>query len=55
MHIRLTYWWPEPNRMVIVGDFAGHRVHAWFTGVSIGSFPLIDRGFNWIQEEPYNR
>ena len=31
---RLTYWWPEPgtDRIVIDGeDFAGHRIHAWFT------------------------
>lgn len=57
--IRLSYWWPEPgnsDRIVIDGeDFAGHRIHAWFTRMDPGSFPLVERGFNWVQEQPYNR
>jgi hypothetical protein len=56
--IRLTYWWPGPgtDRIVIDGeDFAGHRIHAWFTRLDPTSFPLVERGFNWIQEQPYNR
>jgi hypothetical protein len=54
----LTYWWPEPgtDRIVIDGeDFAGHRIHAWFTQMDPGSFPLVERGFNLVQEQPYNR
>ncbi len=57
--IRLTYWWPDPGsteRIVIDGqDYAGHRIHAWFTRMDPASFPLVERGFNWVQEEPYNR
>jgi hypothetical protein len=56
--IRLTYWWPDPgtDRIVIDGeDFAGHRIHAWFTRMDPSSFPLVERGFNWVQEQPYNR
>jgi len=56
--IRLSYWWPGSgtDRMVIDGeDFAGHRIHAWFTRMDPGSFPLVERGFNWVQEQPYNR
>jgi hypothetical protein len=56
--IRLTYWWPDPgtDRIVIDGeDFAGHKIHAWFTRMDPGSFPLLERGFNWVQEQPYNR
>jgi hypothetical protein len=56
--IRLTYWWPEPgtDRIVIDGeDFAGHRIHASFTQMDPGSFPLVERGFNLVQEQPYNR
>jgi hypothetical protein len=46
--IRLTYWWPDPNpgtdRIVIDGeDFAGHRIHAWFTQMDPNSFPLVER------------
>ncbi|MEV3905078.1 DoxX family protein [Mycobacterium sp. NPDC050551] len=57
--IRLTYWWPDAgstDRIVIDGeDFAGHRIHAWFTRMDPATFPLVDRGFNWVQEQPYNR
>ena len=57
--IRLTYWWPDPGsteRIVIDGqDYAGHRIHAWFTRMDPASFPLVERGFNWVQEQPYNR
>lgn len=57
--IRLTYWWPDEgstDRIVIDGeDYAGHRIHAWFTRMDPGSFPLVERGFNWVQEQPYNR
>jgi hypothetical protein len=56
--IRLSYWWPDPgpDRIVIDGeDFAGHRIHAWFTRMDPNSFPLVERGFNLVQEQPYNR
>jgi hypothetical protein len=47
---------PGTDRIVIDGeDFAGHRIHAWFTRMDPSSFPLVDRGFNWVQEQPYNR
>jgi hypothetical protein len=36
-------------------DFAGHRIHAWFTRMDPASFPRVERGFNWVQEQPYNR
>ena len=58
MGIRLTYWWPDPGTDLIVidgEDFAGHRIHAWFTRMDPSSFPLVERGFNWVQEQPYNR
>lgn len=57
--IRLTYWWPDDGsteRIVIDGaDFSGHQIHAWFTRLDPASFPLVDRGFNWVQERPNNR
>ncbi|MGL6237119.1 MAG: DoxX family protein [Segniliparus sp.] len=54
--IRLTYWWPRPGSMVIDGeDYVGHRVHIWFDRMDPSAFPLVERGFNWVQEHPYNR
>ena len=57
--IRRTYWWPDEGsteRIVIDGaDFSGHEIHAWFTRLDPASFPLVERGFNWVQERPNNR
>lgn len=56
VRVRLTYWWPGPGRMIIdADDYAGHRIHASFTQLDPKSFPLLDRGFSWVQEQPYNR
>jgi hypothetical protein len=56
VRVRLTYWWPGENRLVIdADDYAGHRIHAWCTKVDPTSFPLVERGFSWVREQPYNR
>lgn len=56
VRVRLTYWWPGPDRLVIdADDYAGHRIHAWCTKVDPSSFPLVERGFSWVREQPYNR
>lgn len=56
VRVRLTYWWPGPGRMIIdADDYAGHRIHTSFTQLDPKSFPLLERGFSWVQEQPYNR
>ncbi|MGW4847567.1 DoxX family protein [Nocardia brasiliensis] len=56
VRVRLSYWWPSPGRMVIdADDYAGHRIHTWLTRLDPKSFPLLERGFSWVQEQPYNR
>lgn len=57
VRIRLTYWWPgQPNQMIVdADDYAGHRIHTRVTKMDPSSFPLVERGFNWVQETPYNR
>ena len=45
----------RPDRVVDGEDFAGHKIHASFTRMDPGSFPLVERGFNWIQEQPHNQ
>lgn len=56
VRVRLTYWWPGPNRLVIdADDYAGHRIHAWCTKVDPNSFPVVERGFSWVREGSYNR
>ncbi|MBB4855239.1 hypothetical protein HNP40_002640 [Mycobacteroides chelonae] len=42
--------------MIIDGDdYAGHKIHLRVTRMGPTSFPLVERGFNWVQETPYNR
>ncbi|CAM3923860.1 hypothetical protein [Smaragdicoccus niigatensis] len=53
--VRLTYWFPGPNRLIIDGRFAEHQVHTSFDLKDVSSFPLTDRGFHWVQEDPYIR
>ncbi|WP_420873783.1 DoxX family protein [Nocardia huaxiensis] len=56
IRVRLTYWWADNGRLVIdADDYGGHRIHAYFTELDPKSFPLLERGFSWVQEEPYNR
>ncbi|MFE2955122.1 DoxX family protein [Nocardia tengchongensis] len=56
VRVHLSYWWPAPGKMVVdAADYSGHRIHAWFTEVDPKSFPLTERGFSWVQEQPYNR
>jgi len=57
IRIRLTYWWPgQPDQMIVDGDdYAGHQIHLRVTRMNPASFPLVERGFNWVQEDPYNR
>ncbi|MFD6162348.1 DoxX family protein [Nocardia sp. NPDC060256] len=56
VRVRLTYWWPSSGRMVIdADDYADHRIHTSFTQLDPKSFPLLERGFSWVQEQPYNR
>ena len=56
--IRLTYWWPDPgtDRIVIDGeDFAGHRIHAWFTRMEPELVPARRTRLQLVQEQPHNR
>ncbi|MDF0531233.1 DoxX family protein [Tsukamurella sp. 8F] len=59
--IHLTYWFPDAAkgsnaRIVIDGaDYAGHRIHAWFTHQDPATFPLTSSGFHWVQQQPDNR
>nr|WP_187703232.1 DoxX family protein [Nocardia yunnanensis] len=56
VRVRLTYWWPGPGLLVIdADDYAGHRIHAYFKKLDPQAFPLLERGFSWVQEQPYNR
>jgi hypothetical protein len=51
----LTYAQSSPDRLVIDGPFAGHRIHLTAHQQDPKKFLLVNRGFHWINERPYNR
>ena len=46
---------PDPSRLVLDGSLDGHAIHMEARRVDLNKFLLVTRGFNWIQERPFNR
>jgi hypothetical protein len=52
---RLSYRQPEPQILAMEGTFDGHKVQARLRRVDESKFLLVNRGFHWINEYPFNR
>ena len=50
-----TFQRPEPTRLILDGTLDGRAIHMETRFVDPKKFPLLTRGFNWIQERPFNR
>jgi hypothetical protein len=50
-----VYEQPEPAVLTLDGTFDGHRIRAKLRGADESSFLLVNRGFHWINEVPFNR
>lgn len=50
-----TFQRPDPERLILDGTLDGHKIHMETRRFDPGKFPLLTRGFNWIQERPFNR
>jgi uncharacterized membrane protein YphA (DoxX/SURF4 family) len=50
-----TFDQPDPDHLTLDGDFGGHRIHMDTHLFDRQKFLLVTRGFNWIQELPFNR
>jgi uncharacterized membrane protein YphA (DoxX/SURF4 family) len=46
---------PARDRLTVEGSMHGHRVQMQLQLVDRGKFTLVNRGFHWIQEYPFNR
>jgi hypothetical protein len=46
---------PAPDTLLLDGEMDGHKVHVETRLFDRSTFLLISRGFNWIQERPFNR
>jgi hypothetical protein len=51
----LSYQQPAPGRLMLEGTFEGHKVQASLHRVEESKFLLLNRGFHWVSEFPFNR
>lgn len=45
---------PE-NKLTLDGEMDHHKIHMQLQLVDRNSFPLVSRGFHWVQEAPFQR
>ena len=50
-----TFQRPDPTRLILDGTLDGRAIHMETRFFDPSKFPLLTRGFNWIQERPFNR
>lgn len=50
-----TYTQPEPGLLAMEGTLDGRKIRARLRRADAPEFPLITRGFHWINEYPFNR
>jgi hypothetical protein len=46
---------PATDQLILDGDMDGHKVHMQLQLQDRNKFLLINRGFHWVQENPFNR
>lgn len=51
----LTYTLPDTGHVLIAGTLSKNSVNIRLRRLNINSFRLVNRGFHWINEYPYNR
>ncbi|MCP3139471.1 DoxX family protein [Pyxidicoccus xibeiensis] len=51
----LTYSQPDAEHLVLQGPFQDGTIEVHLKKVDVSQFLLVRRGFNWIQEYPFNR
>jgi hypothetical protein len=50
-----TFQRPSANEMTLVGEMDGQRLHVQLQLFDRSKSLLVNRGFHWIQERPFNR
>lgn len=53
--VTLTFRQPEPDQLVLEGTMDGRAVQAKLRRLDKSQFLLVNRGFHWINEYPFNR
>jgi hypothetical protein len=50
-----VYSWPDPNHLVLTGVLVNDALAVKLRRVDPSKFLLVNRGFHWINERPFNR
>jgi hypothetical protein len=50
-----TYSWPDPNHLVLAGLLINDTLAVKLRKTDPSKFLLVNRGFHWINERPFNR
>lgn len=50
-----TFQRPAPNQLILDGNMDSHKLHMQLQLLDREKFLLVNRGFHWIQEHPFNR
>jgi hypothetical protein len=50
-----TFAREAPDQLTLEGNMDGHETHLQLRLVDLNEFLLVNRGFHWIQEHPFNR
>ena len=50
-----TFQRPDPEHLILEGSLDGRRLRMEARLFDRNNFLLVTRGFNWIQERPFNR
>ncbi|MBZ9643398.1 DoxX family protein [Streptomyces sp. PSKA30] len=53
--VSFTFEQPAADRLALGGELNGHKVRMSLERVDTNTFTLMERGFHWVQEYPYNR
>ena len=51
----ISYKLAEPDMLVLAATVDGKQIRGRFRRMDDSRFPLVSRGFHWINEQPYNR
>jgi hypothetical protein len=52
---KFSFQRPAPDQLILDGEMDNHKMHMELHLVDRNKFLLVNRGFHWIQEHPFNR
>jgi hypothetical protein len=53
--LSLIYAQPDPDHLVLDGKVDGHALHVKLRKQNVDNMLLVNRGFHWVNEAPFNR